>query len=405
MTFILGAVLLSAVAVVFVLLPWWRRPSAGETPATEQPELVLARTQLAELERERAAGLLDDASYAALRRRQERELLTVAARHASALRPTEADGRRWAVVALLLPLSAWLIYANVGGLADWRLQELFEARLLARARGADEGAAAQTLRDALAERLAGPVVDGDGRRRFLLARLELEAGRFDAAVAQLRALHRDFPDDATFSAQLAQALYLAANRQLSPAIVRLAQSSLASDPAQPTALGLLGIAAFETGSWAQAVGHWQRLLQTLPASTPERQLIAQGIAQARARMREAGVAGPSLEVTVDVAPELREALPADATLFVFARAVAGPPLPLAVARLQPGSWPVRVVLDDSNAMAAGMDLSSADRVQVVARLSRSGRANAAAGDLEGRSKPLEMGETALPLSIEIDRRL
>ncbi|HSG91345.1 MAG TPA: c-type cytochrome biogenesis protein CcmI [Pseudomonadales bacterium] len=110
----------------------------------------------------------------------------------------------------------------------------------------------------------------------------------------------------------------------------------------------------------------------------------------------------ALRVLVEVEAGLQ--VPPDATLFVFAREVGGPPMPIAVQRLRAADLPALVSLDDSMAMVPGRTLSSVARVQVVARVSASGGVSAAAGDLEGVSEVIE-GPTARVVPLLIDRTI
>ncbi len=74
-------------------------------------------------------------------------------------------------------------------------------------------------------------------------------------------------------------------------------------------------------------------------------------------------------------------------------------MPLAVLRKQVRDLPLRFTLDDSLAMGPGMGLSSARRVVVTARVSRSGQAMPQAGDLEGTSSAVEVGVDGLKIEI------
>ena len=71
----------------------------------------------------------------------------------------------------------------------------------------------------------------------------------------------------------------------------------------------------------------------------------------------------------------------DATLFIYAKAVDAPGPPLAVMRTTAKAWPVSFRLDDSMAMLPSRKLSQFDKVVIEARISRSGQAAPAPGDL------------------------
>jgi cytochrome c-type biogenesis protein CcmH len=91
------------------------------------------------------------------------------------------------------------------------------------------------------------------------------------------------------------------------------------------------------------------------------------------------------------------------TVFVFARAVrddgSAGGMPLAILRRQVKDLPISFTLDDSLAMGPGMGISSAKRVVVSARVSRSGQAMPQPGDLEGASSPVEVGARTVDIVI------
>ncbi len=111
---------------------------------------------------------------------------------------------------------------------------------------------------------------------------------------------------------------------------------------------------------------------------------------------------PALDVSVSLAPELAERLPPNTTVFVFARAAAGPPMPLAVQRLTVADLPATVRLDDSMAMMPQMRLSAFPQVVAGARVSPSGQAMPQPGDLEGETGPVD-GSTGAAVSVTINR--
>lgn len=84
-------------------------------------------------------------------------------------------------------------------------------------------------------------------------------------------------------------------------------------------------------------------------------------------------------------------LPTD-TVFVFARAVGGPPMPVAVLQRSVSDLPLDFLLNDSQAMSAETKLSNYEQVIVTARISRSGVESEALQDLEARSDVLVVAE-------------
>jgi len=109
--------------------------------------------------------------------------------------------------------------------------------------------------------------------------------------------------------------------------------------------------------------------------------------------------GASLKVAVSLSPAVAKQAAPDDVVYVFARAVNGPRMPLAIVRKQVKDLPTTIVLEDSHDMGQGMTLSSAPEVIVVARVSKSGMANAQNGDLEGMSAPVKKGTKSISISI------
>lgn len=116
--------------------------------------------------------------------------------------------------------------------------------------------------------------------------------------------------------------------------------------------------------------------------------------------QKASAAGSAITGRVTIDPKLQDRVGPNDTLFVFARAVNGPRIPLAVERTAAGAFPHAFTLDDSMAMATGATLSRAGDVIVEARISKSGNATPAPGDLEGKSGVMKPG--AHDVAIVID---
>jgi hypothetical protein len=98
----------------------------------------------------------------------------------------------------------------------------------------------------------------------------------------------------------------------------------------------------------------------------------------------AGISG-----SIDVAAALKSKVPAGLTLFIVAKSVDSPGPPVAIIRTTTGHWPLSFSLDDSNAMLPGRNLSSAARVTIEARVSRSGMATPQSGDFQSSVAPID----------------
>ncbi|MCK5903158.1 MAG: c-type cytochrome biogenesis protein CcmI [Cocleimonas sp.] len=99
----------------------------------------------------------------------------------------------------------------------------------------------------------------------------------------------------------------------------------------------------------------------------------------------------SIVITISLAETLKDKAVATDTVFIYAKALAGPPMPLAAKRLQVKDLPITITLDDSMAMMPSMKLSAFPQVKIGARISKSGNAMKAQGDLYTEKQPVKKG--------------
>ena len=107
--------------------------------------------------------------------------------------------------------------------------------------------------------------------------------------------------------------------------------------------------------------------------------------------------------TVTLAPNLAGKGSATDTLFVFAREMNGPPMPVAIVRATKKDLPFTFRLDDSTSMMPSRKLSDVGMVVIVARISKSGQAMPQSGDLEGMSQPVKPGAGGITVVIDHER--
>jgi cytochrome c-type biogenesis protein CcmH len=115
--------------------------------------------------------------------------------------------------------------------------------------------------------------------------------------------------------------------------------------------------------------------------------------------------GQSRAITgkVVLGPNLASKTSLPDTLFVFAKDVAGPPMPVSIVRASKKDLPFTFRLDDSTSPMPSRKLSDIDTVVIVARLSKSGKAMPESGDLEGMSQPVKPGTENITVVIDRER--
>jgi cytochrome c-type biogenesis protein CcmH len=415
--FLLLAALLAALALGFVLTPLLRRRSQATDTDRADANAAIYRGQLAELEAERAQGLIGAARYDETRAEIERRLaedLASAEADRPAASPQWRASRLALALGLVLPLLAAGLYVLVGTPA-----------------ALDPMAGAQSAQNQhqvtpeqidamvaqLAARLAREPNNPEGWR--MLARSQAALGRYTESAQAYARLIEFGGKNADVLADYADVLAMAAGRNLQGEPVRLIEEALKLDPNHVKALALAGTAEFARGNYDAAIVHWERLMKSLPPESPLAEGVRSGLASARERAGRpplaaapatpAAPAAPSAPAAVAGAEAVRGivmldgALAADArpddVVFVLARPAEGPRMPLAVKRIAVRDLPYAFRLDDSMAMAPGAKLSLYPRVVVTARVSKSGSAAPGKGDLEGASDPIAPGTSGVQITI------
>ena len=248
---------------------------------------------------------------------------------------------------------------------------------------------------------------------YLNARLLSAEGKYSEAYSVFEAILQQMPEEATADRAatltlMAEARFFAAGQKADETTYALIQQALDLNPQSRQALGLAGILAFELGKAADALNHWKTLWLGLP-SGPESQVLAQGIRRAAEKLQSEGQAvdlswlrKAELNVLVELSEEAKAHVADTDLVFVLARAVSGPPMPLAVERLRVSELPTMVTLSDAQAMAQGMRLSSFNPVSVVARVSKSGQPLPQTGDWQVVSEPVANNHDAV-LKLVIDQ--
>lgn len=245
-----------------------------------------------------------------------------------------------------------------------------------------------------------------GRSYFVLGRHPQAASAYGKANELTGGSH------AEWLVNEGEALALSRERDLLGRPAQLFDAALTLQPDFGKALWYGALADAQAGNTTRAAQRLQSLLlQDLPPDLQALVLARLDELKGLSSTPAAAAASPELEampssgtalnVQVSLAPALAAQKPANATLFVFAKAAKGPPMPLAVQKLPGATLPVAITLDDSMAMTPAMNLSSFERYVVTARLSVAGTALPASGDLEG-SVEVSRGAAGV-VTVVIDR--
>jgi len=256
----------------------------------------------------------------------------------------------------------------------------------------------------LTEKLAKNPNDLEGW--FLLGRSLQATGKLDKAVTAYEFALKLAPENPDLKALYAQVLAETHGGSLEGKPTQIIDDILRNDPNHPTALWLAGLAAAERRDVTKALEHWLKLKAQLPADSEDAEQISRYIAQLQGpppqSERPPARGGASIRVTVTLSDTFKERAAPEDTVFIFAKAAAGPPMPLAILRKQVKDLPVEVTLDDSLSMMESMKISSFDRIVIGARVSKTGQAIPTPGDLQGLTEPFAVGPN-ISRSVKIDQ--
>ncbi len=269
--FLIAAALVLAATLILLSRPWWcRRRADADADADTRRSLNAAiyRDQLAEIEKDRAGGELNEADYQEARSELQRRLLDDAA--ATEPVPVAATQSKRSLAALLiaLPMAAVGFYYWLGNPA-----------------GMDPMARRDFTQTDIENMVAGLAAKlekepGNHQGWIMLARSYKAMGRYDDAE---RAFEKAMPlveQSPQLLGALADLLAMKSNGDLSGRPEELIAKALALDPDDPQSLWLAGTAAFNRDDFAGAVAHWRHALTQLPAESEDAKMLAAIIAEA-----------------------------------------------------------------------------------------------------------------------------
>lgn len=399
---VVGALLLVGVLVA-LLYPLLKRQSMDREggPGQRDLNLIVLREQLAELDRDIQDGRITEESGRQAREELERRVLDYTADSPVAV---SAGGRK-----IKLALALGMAFPIVIGALYWTLgapESVVPGKKVAVGRDGQHALSPEQI-TAMVERLSLRLQENpnDGAGWLMLARSYAVLGRYPESSAAFGRAVTLLPPDAQNFADFADIIAMSQGKRLAGEPEKLVQRALEIDPRNVKALALSGTIAFDRQDYNQAIREWQKVLALLPEESATAASIQGSILDAENRMaisgKQAGqtskakgdvpVIEAKLSGTVELDPQLRGAIKPGDTLFIFARAVNGPKMPVAMLRAKAGDMPMSFTLDDSMAMSPQFKLSTVGQVVVGARISKSGDALARAGDLEGVSNPLSVG--------------
>ena len=297
------------------------------------------------------------------------------------------------VLFILMVSSVLFIYQDMGAQDELVATQLLNK--MSNAKLSDEEH--QTLKESL--RKASVSQPENGEWLYLYARMLFADGQYMEGVVTFETILATLPEEAKADraatlVQIAQGKFYIADQKASESIYAYVEKALAVEPNNSQALGLGGILAFELGHLEEALAHWKALWFNM-SSSPETAALEQGIQRIAESLEALGqpadlswMKRAEVKVRVSISAELKSQLKDGDAVFVLAKALTGPVMPLAAMRIMAKDLPIDVVLNDSQGMVPGLALSKFEQVQVIARVAKGGQPMANPGDFQGIVKPV-----------------
>ena len=428
--FYVGSALLLILALVFIIWPLVKYGAAQNDESVvesrEMTNISLYRDHLEDLEQSLSNGAINQEEYLQLKTELERNLLEdsqSSTAEKALLGGRLAYGFIAASSVLTLLFAVWL-YDHLGAYDAWQVKTIIEQRGQLEeqyfAVEADTDRREKLTLDItaksqeLAETLSSYVEKkpDDLQMLALLARTWMNLRAFDKAIPPFRQILEQEPEQGQITAELAQAVFLQANNQVTAIAQSLVDRALILEPENTIALGLAGIGAFQQEKYQEAIGFWQTAVGIQGPSSPNSRALLNGIQAAQQRLSALAQEGnvnerannsmsPSstsstagdAEIMVSVSFADAVSFTPDDVVFVYARAWQGARVPLAIARLNASDLPLTLKLTNAMSMAPGMNLQSAEQLELVARLSKAGTPVPQPGDWQITSGPILLSES------------
>jgi cytochrome c-type biogenesis protein CcmH len=410
------------VIVTWLIAPALLGKSSSASENTRLTNIAIARERLAELDSQLKQGEIDQAHYNQARDEIDLALLDDARADEAAVAALPVNYRRNIFILLTaIPFLAFGLYQYWGApQAITRTTAISKAQESnphsknphenAQAKAQHSGSLTEMIAK-LEAKLGQDPNNPDGW--YMLAKSYMYLKQYAKAETAFRKLHSQVGDQADVLLGLSDSMAMAKNGDMQGEPFELAKRALELAPNNTTALWLTGMGYRDSGDYASAISLWNKLLPLLDDNPQSKQEVNALIENAKQQLGTNVTTGPTIglaapnkvqetapipakqaaqpnaqiKVTVQLDPALKNSVSNNDYVMVYAQRVQGMKMPLAMYKGQVKDLPMTVTLSDALALSPMNKLSDQQDVNVIARLSKSGQAMKAAGDIEAVSGP------------------
>ena len=408
MFWIINAVLI-VIALAFLLPSLLRNKKPLQDNRREQ-NIFIANEQLQELETRFEQGEIGSSDYQSTRDELEQALFSDVSDSdddQTDITANSSTGKPWlssAFIALLIPAIAIPVYLAVGNSVF--TTQLDSKQALAQASDSDVPKKADGSPDidamlaTLQQKMDANPNNVEGW--IMLGRSYMTLKRFPDAVKSYEQAYKLEPKSINIMMSLADSLAMKNNGEIAGRPSELIEKALELDPNNLTALWLGGMAARQQKQYQTAIERWTKVLPLISDANEKKEvnslideakkLLTPDQLSAMPVAEVATTSNKEIIVKVSISDEIRKTVKPSDTVFVYAKAMNGPAMPLAAAKITVKDLPAEIALNDDMAMVPNMKISSFEKVIVGARVSKSGQATAQNGDLFAEKSSIQAGD-------------
>jgi cytochrome c-type biogenesis protein CcmH len=390
-------VLLIILTLAILIIPLLKKPSFDDALNREQQNIEIAQEKKIQLQEQLSQQQMTEQEYDAAISDLENSLAIDLERQQALDSNQEAGTWVAWLFAISVPVLSVYLYLQLG---EYRVIEnpaLAQARSASQSQGAHSDGKTPTMAE-LVEKLKDHLRGSpdDARGWFMLGRTMMTLQNYTEAVVAFERSYDLNDNEPNVILALADSLAMINDGKMTGQPEQLVLKALEISPEEQTGLWLAGLAAEQGGRNREAYDYWMKLLPLLnddPASADEVKTLLAALKQKNPELPELNFAtakqsqGLSVAVTLD--QQFTNQVNPNDLVFIYAKASAGPPMPLAAKRLKVSDLPVQVVLSDNDAMMPQMKMSGFDQIIIGARISKSGNPIAQSGDLFDESNVIE----------------
>jgi cytochrome c-type biogenesis protein CcmH len=401
-------------ALLIVLPPLWRKHDNAIDDDLDQRNIKIARDRLAELKANKAAGGISQAQY----NEQVVELeLALSDDLDLANTPAKVQTQgRWLAFALAfaIPVLAASLYWVLGN--HQALSYVNDPEQAAQTNQSNpEMPSPEAVNNMVAKLAVKLKTEPNNLEGWLmLGRSYKVLKRYPEATEAYARAYQLAGDKPDVMLPYAEALALSKNGDWVGKPKELVTKALSVDPENLTGLWFAAMATAQQGDKPNAVSYLKKLEKALPADSPDKQQIHEIIANVESpssskvspdtQNQTNAKTTIAVDVTVSLAKELQQYASPKDTVFIYAQALSGPKVPLAIVRKSAEELPIAVSLTDANSMMPSIKLSNFQQVRLLARISKADSAMPQSGDLIGVIEQVDLADRQ-PHKIVINDRI